>query len=455
MTHGQPRTIGRYRVTGKLGQGAMGTVWLAEDDLIQRQVAIKSMRMDRCDSPAARQRLIDSFLHEARVVGNLNHSHITAVYDVGVEHGAPYLVMEFVNGRNIKELILAQASFPLQEKIGLLAMVARALHHAHQHGVLHRDVKPANVMILEKTRLPKITDFGIARVIDLASFGRESAGVDEESITPGTPLYMSPEQIRGKELDRRSDIFSLGVLAYEWLTGQKPFQGSNLNARLHAVLTAAPRPLTDWPPIQAELSAIVLKALAKAPEQRFQTAEEFAEALDLHLNTLEDQKASRQTTLSFDKKAIVERLRQRYHFFSDFSEEELYELFRMSSKQRFGQGEYLIQEGASGTRMFFIVSGSVLVMAEADGRRVELDTLGEGCCVGEMSMIDRMPRSASVVAIKETVALALSETVLRHANPSLCLKLYRNLAATLSERLRASEGRYLELLAAVKLKGEE
>lgn len=449
----QPKNIGRYQVLAKIGEGAMGTVWLAEDELIRRQVAIKSMRIDLRADVVSRQRVIDSFLHEARVVGNLNHSHITAVYDVGVEDGAPYLVMEYINGKNIKELIREKAAFPLQEKISLIAMAARALHHAHQHGVLHRDIKPANIMILTTSRLPKITDFGIARVVDLASFGRESVGVDEEGVIPGTPLYMSPEQVRGKELDRRSDIFSLGVLTYEWLTGQKPFQGTNLNARLQSVLTDDPKPLTAWPNIQAELSGIVLKALAKAPEQRFQTAEEFADALDLHINTLEDQKASRRTIVPFDKKAIVERLRQRYLFFSDFCEEELYEIFRSSSKQRYGQGEYLIQEGTSGTRMYFIVSGSVMVMAETDGKRVELDTLNEGSCVGEMSMIDRMPRSASVVAIKETVALALNETVLRHANPELCLKLYRNLATTLSERLRASEAKYLDLLATVKLKG--
>ncbi|MDG4475043.1 serine/threonine-protein kinase [Thiovibrio frasassiensis] len=450
-----PRTIGRYRIVRQIGLGAMGEVYLAHDELIHRKVAIKCMRVDRCINEQKRQKAIESFLHEARIVGNLDHSHIAAVYDIGVRGNAPYIVMEYVEGDNIKELIENKAPFSIEEKLSLIAMMARALHFAHKRGILHRDIKPANIMILQQSRLPKITDFGIARVLDVASFGSIESSIDEEGFIPGTPLYMSPEQIRGEELDRRSDIFSLGILAYEWLSGKKPFEGKDLDARLQSVLTNNPKPLSDFPGIDPEIDRIIMQALAKPRDERYQSADAFGDALELYLNSLEKKKDGGKTGFSFDKKEIVERLRQRYLFFADFSEEELYELFRASRKEEFGMGDYLIQEGTSGTKMYIIISGAVIVLTETEGKRVELETLRDGSCVGEMSMIDHLPRSASVVAFKKTVALVVNETVLRHNNPKLCLKLYRNLATTLSERLRASEAKYLKLLATHLAWGEK
>lgn len=442
-----PKTIGRYRIVRQIGLGAMGEVYLALDELIHRKVAIKRMRVDRCKNEQKRQKALESFLHEARIVGNLDHSHITAVYDIGVQNGAPYIVMEYIEGDNIKELIRGKAAFSSEEKLRLIAMVARALHFAHKRGILHRDIKPANIMILQQSRLPKITDFGIARVMDTSSFGCIESNIDEKGLIPGTPLYMSPEQIRGEELDTRSDIFSLGVLAYEWLSGEKPFAGQDLNSRLQSVLTDSPKPLSDFPGIDPEISSIILRALAKSRTERYQSADEFGDTLELYLNSQEKKKTEGKTGFSFDKKEIVERLRQRYLFFADFSDEELYEIFRTSSKEEFAMGDYLLREGTSGSQMYIIISGAVIVLTETEGKRVELETLRDGSCVGEMSMIDHLPRSASVVAFKKTVALALNETVLRHNNPKLCLKLYRNLATTLSERLRASETKYLALLA--------
>ncbi|MDH3393856.1 MAG: serine/threonine protein kinase, partial [Desulfobulbaceae bacterium] len=151
--------IGRYSVREKIGQGAMGVVYLAEDDLIKRQVAIKTLRTDRFTDDEDHRAALDLFMQEARIIGQLNHSHITTIYDMGVQNNAPYIVMEFVDGCTIKDLISRKASTSLRDKLGLLVMMARAFHYAHQHGILHRDIKPANVMIL-KDWLPKITDIG-------------------------------------------------------------------------------------------------------------------------------------------------------------------------------------------------------------------------------------------------------------------------------------------------------
>lgn len=449
MDAGLPAAIGRYRIQKLIGQGAMGTVYLARDAMIQRLVAVKSLRLDRVLTREQRRRASDCFLQEARIVGNLTHSHITAVYDMGVQDNAPYIVMEYVNGDNLKELIRASAPFTLKEKLALIAMVARALHYAHQRGVLHRDIKPANIMILHQNRAPKITDFGIARVLDTRAFGVIGHRDEKEDFVPGTPLYMSPEQIRGSELDPRSDIFSLGVLAYEWLSGRKPFTGATVDDQLRAILNTVPPPLTGFTPIDVELDAIITQALAKDPVERFQKAEIFSDTLELYLNRLERQEEGTRTAgFSYDQRQIVAKLKKKYLFFADFTEEELFTIFRLSTKEQFDKGEYLVRAGSSGTKMYVILAGSVSVLNETDGKTVEIDTLGDGGCVGEMSMLDRMPRSASVVAIKPTVAMAINETVLRLSNPKLCLKLYRSLASVLSERLRASAAKYLELAAA-------
>lgn len=452
-----PEKLGRYRIEGVIGQGAMGTVYQAYDAVIQRKVAIKSLRLEYFPNREGRRRAAEFFLREARVVGNLAHSHITAVYDMGMAGDLPYIVMEFIAGRNLKELIAAGPNFPRREKLALLAMVARALHFAHQRGVLHRDVKPANIMIVEAGRSPKITDFGIARVLDPAALGVACpAGVgDEETRIPGTPLYMAPEQIRGETLDPRSDLFSLGILAHEWLSGRKPFRGRSLREGVQAILRREPEPLSEAE-ADPELRAIINQALAKKPNARFQSGESFSDALELYLERLARQQeppVGREP--AFDQRELIARLRRRYLFFADFSEEEMLAVFRLSGRERFAQGDYLIRAGTSGTKMYVVLEGRVSVLTEKEGRLVEIDTLGEGGCVGEMAMLDGMPRSASVVAIKPTVALAINETVLRHADPRLCLKLYRSLASLVSERLRASDARYLDLAMSLTRRAEE
>jgi len=452
-----PEKLGRYRIEQVIGQGAMGTVYQAYDAVIQRKVAVKSLRLEYFPGREERRRAAEFFLREARVVGNLAHSHITAVYDMGMQGDLPYIVMEFVAGRNLKELIADGNTFPLPEKLALLAMVARALHFAHQRGVLHRDIKPANIMILEASRSPKITDFGIARVLDPGALGVACpAGVgDEETRIPGTPLYMAPEQIRGERLDPRSDLFSLGILAYEWLSGRKPFTGPAIKDQLQAILRQPPVPLTDAE-ADPELRAIITQALAKRPNERFQSGESFSDALELYLERLARRReAPAGRELAFDQREMIAKLRQKYLFFADFSEEEMFTVFSLSTRERFSQGDYLIRAGTSGARMFVVLRGKVSVLNEKEGRLVEIDTLGEGGCVGEMAMLDGMPRSASVVAIKPTIALAINETVLRHADPRLCLKLYRSLASLVSERLRASDARYLDLVMSLTRRSEE
>lgn len=440
------KKIGRYRTEKAIGRGAMGIIYLAHDDIIKRRVAIKSLRMDRLGTDMERLRAREYFLHEARVVGNLNHTHITSIYDIGIQDGLPYIVMEYIEGKDVKELINSGNGFSLKEKLSFLSMVARALHYAHQRGILHRDIKPANIMIL-KEGYPKITDFGIAHIMNAGkSFGFKNP-IQEDGFIPGTPLSMSPEQIMRKELDQRSDIYSLGSMSYEWISGQKPFSGKDLAEQLHAVVENAPPPLSKLCQVDNDLEEIINRAMAKNPVDRFQSAEEFSDALELYIDKAAKEKTGKDSKVfSFDKVKIVKRLKKKYAFFADFTDDELFDIFKLCRTEKFDKGDYLIREGTSGTNMYIIISGAVTIMTESNGKCVKFDTLEGGSCLGEMSMIDRMPRSASVVAIRETTALAINETVLRLSKPKLCLKLYRNLASILSERLRSNDANYFDLI---------
>jgi len=443
------RYIGRYKVEAKLGQGAMGVVYLARDEMIDRQVAIKSIRMDKIKSDVERVKARDLLFQEAKIIGKLSHSHIASIFDMGVQEENPYMVMEYVEGKTIAALISEKEPPTIKEKLTLISMSARALHYAHQRGVLHRDIKPANIMVLP-THSPKIMDFGISRIKDTAA-EEWAAGADEQGIILGTPNYMSPEQIRGKVLDQRSDIFSLGVLTYEWLCGKKPFTGPDLKDLLKAVLKSEPELLSKIADIDPAFDPIMSRALAKDPNERYRNAEEFSEAIEIYLNKQEMKSAAGMSqTFSYDKQRVIAQLKKNYLFFSDFTDEELFSIFKLSGKEKYAAADVIVQEGTSGTKMYIIVSGSVTITKDMHGKRVDLKKLTEGDCFGELSIIDKMPRSASVIANEPTVVVAINEVALRLSNPEVCLKLYRNLAAIISEKLRWSDARVYNLLTGVK-----
>jgi len=263
--------LGRYNIIGELGQGAMGTVYKAVDPLIDRIVAIKtinlSMALDEKDEYESR------FYQEAKAAGRLSHPNIVTIYDVGKSGEIAYIAMEFLQGRELRDLLNDGKRMPVEQVINVVAQVAQGLAYAHEHGIVHRDIKPSNIMIVRDGHV-KITDFGIARMASAAV--RTQTGM-----VLGSPKYMSPEQVVGKLTDQRSDIFSLGVVLYEMLTGQAPFSGENINAIMYQTLNSVPPPPNTLSPNVPEmLNFIVAKALAKKLEHRYQDAKEFA--ADLH-----------------------------------------------------------------------------------------------------------------------------------------------------------------------------
>lgn len=273
-----PAILGRYKILKELGRGAMGLVYLGKDPTIQRFVAIKTMRLDQTDEKEKLQEIKARFFREAESAGRLSHPNIVTIYDAGEEHDLGYIAMEFVEGNSLKDWSRKPTLLPLTDIVQTLASVADALDYAHQQGVIHRDIKPANIMIT-KDRLVKVMDFGIAKMA--------SSNKTQTDVVLGTPTYMSPEQIAGKKVDGRSDVFSLGVVLFELLTGQPPFTADNLSALLFAI-AHNPHPelqtlRQDLPPMIQEISN---RALQKDLPQRYRSAGEFAQDLRACLHSL-------------------------------------------------------------------------------------------------------------------------------------------------------------------------
>jgi hypothetical protein len=255
----RPAKVGRYEVVDHLGAGGMGTVYLATDPLLRRTVAIKVL-------PVHDEELRERFAREARSAASLRHNNIVTIYDVGEDDGKPFLAMEFIDGESMAELVRRRAAIDLDKRIRLMIDLCSGLGYAHRSGIIHRDIKPGNLMITSEGPL-KILDFGLARITtDGTSTGLTTAG----SLL-GTPHYMSPEQIEGKAVDPRSDIFSVGLVLYELLTYQRAYTGESAHVVLHHIIHKTPRPMREMvPDIDPELVRIVDKATEKAPERRYQ-----------------------------------------------------------------------------------------------------------------------------------------------------------------------------------------
>ncbi len=268
-----PSRIGRYEILRPLGKGAMGVVYLARDPQIERTLALKTVRFDGPSQSFSVSEAKARFLKEAKISGRLQHPNIVTVFDVGEDEGVLYLAMEYISGGALSQRLTDGLEFPIHERIRILAEVADALAHAHQRGVIHRDVKPANILLTEAS-VAKVTDFGIGKLLtgdtDLTTTGQ----------MVGSPAYMSPEQIRGDKLDVRSDIFSLGVVLYQTLTLKKPFPADTLTTLVYQILHNEPQdPLDHNDELPPEISEIARKCLAKNREERYGDATEIADEL--------------------------------------------------------------------------------------------------------------------------------------------------------------------------------
>jgi len=265
-----PAAIGRYRVEGVLGRGAMGVIYRAHDPEIDRPVAIKLVRADLLGGEDRADYLV-RFRREAQAAGRCMHQNIVAVYDYALHEGNPFLAMEYVEGVSLGQALARGTRFAPDEAVFIVLQVLDALACAHALGVVHRDIKPANVLLLSGARV-KVTDFGISRI--------DSAALTQDGSVIGTPSYMSPEQCMGRPVDARSDLFSTGTLLFELLSGEKPFPGRSFSEVMQALLNQDPPDLrTLVPEVSEALAQVVRRALTKPVEARYGSAAEMAEAL--------------------------------------------------------------------------------------------------------------------------------------------------------------------------------
>jgi serine/threonine protein kinase len=412
-----PERIGKYDIINEVGQGSTGRVFLSHDPYYGRDVAIKLYLIEQEDENKARVTR-KMFFNEAQMMGRLQHPNILPIYDAGEENGSYYVVTEHVHGaRTLAAYCKPDNLLRIDDVVEIAFKCAKALNYAHTRGVIHRDVKPSNIMLTLDNDV-RIIDFGIALVTDSAVSRIEGIA--------GSPSYMSPEQVQSAEITPRSDIYSLGAVMYELLTGFRPFRANNLSKLLHQIIYATPPPIhTLRADISEDIEAIVTRALLKDPSQRYQNGLELAGALTQVYQTLRNQHER------IDKKERFDLLR-RLRFFHEFSHSEIWEILRASEWREYEAGEAIIREGEMDDRFYIIVSGEVTVQS---GRR-EIGVLGGGNCFGETSYVRGARRTATISARSSTTLVRVSSTLLEQASSSCQLRFNKVFLRSLIERLQ-------------------
>lgn len=272
--------VGRFYLTEKLGTGTNGTVYRGHDPVIDRDVAIKILGGQL--SISERKQREQQFINEARAAGRLSHPNIVTIFDASSEGGNTFIAMEFLPGKDLKHILAEGRRFDFLETAIIIKKIADGLAYAHQNGVIHRDIKPANIFVLANLQ-PKVVDFGIARAPNRVASSSGHTTLFHHNIL-GTPNYMSPEQASGKSVTALTDVYSLGAVMYEMLTGQKPFQSSDMDKLLNQIVHKNPKYPSDIAPgVPESLSKIVLKAMHKDPAQRYENASMMAQALERFL----------------------------------------------------------------------------------------------------------------------------------------------------------------------------
>lgn len=397
-----PVGIGKYRIERELGRGASGVVYLAYDTFRDTWVAIKQIHPHLLQDPdqAAKYRRL---LHnEAVLAGQINHPHIVSLVDVDERADPPYLVLEYVKGRSLEEHTAPDTLLPVSEVLDIAFKCCNALEYAHFHGMVHRDIKPANLLLRDDGEL-KLTDFGAAL--------SQNGDVTQLAGLMGSPAYMSPEQIRDEKLTQQSDMFSLGVVLYELLTGQKPFQGDSDYATIYKIGVEEPVPIRVLrPDLPAALDAVVRTALAKEPGERFADWSAFADAVI---------GASNSVTKVVSQITEVERFQKlrQLDFFKDFSDIAIWETLRLGRLRSLESGTVLMEEGTVGRSFYLLLEGVVKVTK----RNLALTKLRAGVSIGEMVYLqsDSNVRSATVVAETVVSVLKIKSSSLRQASSEL------------------------------------
>ena len=396
-----PQKIGKYEIISELGKGATSAVYRAYDPFQNRQVAIKVVFPEALGDQEYGRRYRKLFVTEASLAGKLSHPHIAAIYDAVAGEDNSYIVMEYVEGTTLEPYTHHDNLLPVRRIVEIIYKCAKALEYASNQGVIHRDIKPANILLAGETDI-KVSDFGAA--LTQAAETTQVSGI-------GSPAYMSPEQVKEQQLTHQTDIFSLGVVMYQMLTGRLPFQGANNYSMIYQIINVVPPPPIEVrPDIPPRIDAIVMRALQKDAARRYQTWEEFAHDLATALGAEEKPGRGLAESAKFDTLRKLE-------FFRQFTDVELWEVLRIASWRRHPRDTVLIRENDIGSSFFILIAGEVRVVKQE--RLLNVLTAGE--CFGEMAYLgkQKFQRSASVVALSDIVVIEIRAETLSKAS-DLC-----------------------------------
>lgn len=435
-----PNKIGKYELREKLGEGATSQVYLGYDPFAQREVAIKLIQPEALQDHERGRVYRHLLVNEASLAGKLNHPHIVQIYDAVVDEAQSYIVMEYVQGGTLEQYCTTDRLLPLERLVELIFKCTRALDYAHRLGITHRDIKPANILLAADRSSDgggdiKISDFGAAMLADDEQTRTQVMGV-------GSPAYMSPEQVEEQPLNHQTDIYSLGVVMYQLLTGRLPFQASSNYGMIFQIVNYAPPPPSTFRAgIPAHIDAIVAKAMEKRRENRYATWDEFSHDLAQSFR-YRQQAAQSQYRREVPDSEKFETLRA-MAFFNNFSDVEIWEVVRFSRWEDVPADTVLMKDGEAGDFFSFLIYGEAHVTKK--GRT--LSVLSPGDCFGEMALIGGhdKARSADVVCRTLSRTMTIRGDALHHASDTCRMHFYEGFLEVLSSRLTAANIRLATL----------
>ena len=414
-----PEKLGKYEIQNQIGRGSMGIVYQGYDPFSDSLVAVKVAISEALKDRVSGQRYRKMFFNEAHTAGLLKHPNIISILDAGVDEEECYIVMELVEGGNtLKTYCRADNLLPVEQVVEIIFKCAKALDYAHRQGVVHRDIKPTNILLTQDNDI-KIGDFSIAHVISTDTTNTMPIGF------VGSPRYMSPEQVQEDSISSQSDLFSLGIVMYELLTGKHPFIADSFSRLIHKIINEQQPPLStyrsDLPEI---LERIVHHALQKAPSKRYTMGLNLAADLSLafdYLEKPEDDINQQELFISV----------QNIDFFKEFMESEIWEIIQACIWQKYDCVEEIIIEGEIDDSLFIIISGTAEVSKEGHS----LGMLGPGDCFGEMGYLEKAERSATIRAIQPMQVMKVNATLIDQVSIECQLRFSRVFLKTLVRRL--------------------
>lgn len=434
-----PERIGKYEIRKKLGEGATSIVYLGFDPFTGRDVAVKAIFPEVLRDKERGRLYRHLLLTEASLAGKLMHPHIVQIFDAVVDEAQSYIVMEYVEGGTLEPFCTPSTLLPVDRLVEIIFKCTRALDYACRAGVTHRDIKPANILLVKPAGEGepsggdiKISDFGAAMMIGPDETRTQVTGV-------GSPAYMSPQQVRDIPLNHQTDIYSLGVVMYQLLTGRLPFQSSSNYGMIYQICnTDPPPPSTFRADMPASLDAVVARAMQKEVDARYQSWEEFSHDLAQSFRN-KQLKLQRQAFPDSEKFEALRALR----FFNEFSDVDLWEVVRFSRWDEVGPGTVIMKDGERGDFFAFLLDGEMMV--SKSGR--SLGTLAAGECFGEMAIIRRgeHTRGADVVAQTATRVVTISAQALQHASEVCRMHFYQGFLDVIAGRLADANARLASL----------